>query len=292
MDDLTKLQSGPFSTAAALGLMTEDVLRGPRYRQLSHGAHQLAALGVDHGRRIEAFRTTHREDFVLLGHSAAWAHGVRDVDDQAPVVVAIPSKHRLRRTAHVTPHLARLTADEVVETPFGLATCAARTAVDLARGIGTRARPVATRVADVDSLLRASGLPAAEAREAAAGSRGLRGLTTAVDVLRRCCDGVDSRQETRLRLLVVGAGLPAPSTQCPVVLPGGRVVARLDLGWPERRVGLEYDGQVHVTPEQVRIDLRRHNLVREAGWRVLQVDRYQIRYPDEVLRQLFCLLNA
>lgn len=292
MDPLARLHTGPFSTAEALDLLTEDVLRGPRYRQLSHGAHQLAELEVDHGRRIQAFRKTHGDDFVLVGRSAAWAHGVRSVDQDSPVVVGIPSRHRLRRTAHVTPHLARLTHDEVVPTPFGLATVPGRTAVDLARGIGERNRPVTARVADVDALLRASGLTADEARVVPAACRGVRGLRGAGDVLELCCDGVDSRQETRLRLLIVGAGLPTPQTQCPVVLPGGRVVARLDLGWPDQRVGCEYDGQVHLSPEQVRIDLRRHNLIREAGWRVLQVDRHQIRGPREVLRQLSCLLHA
>ena len=70
------------------------------------------------------------------------------------------------------------------------------------------------------------------------------------------------------------------------------MVARPDLGWPEHTVGCEYDGGVHQDPGQLRIDLRRHNLLREAGWVVLQVDRYQMRRPDEVVRQVARLLAA
>lgn len=178
----------------------------------------------------------------------------------------------------------------MVQTQLGLATGPARTAVDLARGVGARTSSVADRVAAVDALVRTTALTADGARAAVAGLQRLHGLPTARRVLDLVRDGVDSLPETELWLVLGRAGLPEPSTQCPVLLDG-RIVARLDLGWPGARVGCEYDGAVHLEPQQVRRDLRRHNLVREAGWLVLQVDRHQLRRPEEVVRQLRRLLD-
>jgi len=284
------LRSQPFATGEARGLLSPDTLRGPRYTQLLHGARQPSEDGVNHGRRIQAFRKTHDADHVLLARSAAWALGSLLAAPEDPVVVAIRSHHALSRTRTVVPHLARLDDDDVLLTPLGRSTTPGRTAVDLARGVGAPGSSLEHRVAAVEALVRATSLSADGARAAAAGLRRLHGLPTARRVLDLVRDGVDSPPETQLRLRLVRAGLPEPSTQCPVVL-GGRTVARLDLGWPEARVGCEYDGAVHLEPDQVRRDLRRHNLVREAGWVVLQVDRHQMRRLEEVVRQLRVLLD-
>ncbi|MGJ7442817.1 hypothetical protein [Aquipuribacter sp. MA13-6] len=254
------------------------------------GAHQTATTTQGHGRLIQAFRKINGDEHVLLAASAAWALGAPFADDDEPVAVGIGSHHRLRRRSEVVTHLARLDVDEVVPTPLGLSTTAARAAFDLARGIGMPVPVLADRVARVDALLNGTGLRADDARRAGADHRGLKGVRTAQDVLALCRDGVHSPPETALRLMVVAGGLPEPLTQCPVVLDG-RTVARLDLGWPEHLVGCEYDGRVHGESDQLRKDLRRHNLVREAGWTVLQVDRHQARRPDEVLRQLRRLLG-
>jgi hypothetical protein len=56
--------------------------------------------------------------------------------------------------------------------------------------------------------------------------------------------GAQSPKESWLRLLLVDAGLPAPTTQIPV-LDGYRVVALLDMGWEECKVAVEYDGDQH-----------------------------------------------
>jgi hypothetical protein len=57
----------------------------------------------------------------------------------------------------------------------------------------------------------------------------------------------ESPQETRLRLLLVRSGFPRPVTQIPVRNDRGRVVRRIDMGWPDRMVGVEYDGEQHWT---------------------------------------------
>jgi very-short-patch-repair endonuclease len=67
-------------------------------------------------------------------------------------------------------------------------------------------------------------------------------------------------------------------------------VARLDLGWPEHRVGLEYDGAVHRERRQHSRDLDRHNAIRTAGWTVLQVDQRILDRAGDLLARLALLV--
>lgn len=57
--------------------------------------------------------------------------------------------------------------------------------------------------------------------------------------------GVDSPQETRLRLLLVFAGLPEPEVNHKVYDEHGRLLRRYDLYYPEAGVVVEYDGRQH-----------------------------------------------
>jgi hypothetical protein len=70
--------------------------------------------------------------------------------------------------------------------------------------------------------------------------------------------------ETRLRLALVRDGLPRPTAQVDLYDPSGAHVARLDLGYPEWKVGIDYDGEVH--RDRWRYDLERQEGVRDLGW--------------------------
>ena len=79
--------------------------------------------------------------------------------------------------------------------------------------------------------------------------------------------GAESPQESRLRLHCHDAGLPPPTVQLPVRDAPGRVRRRLDLGWEEAEVGLEYDGEEgHAGRANLRADRRRHNFLPDDGW--------------------------
>ncbi len=99
-------------------------------------------------------------------------------------------------------------------------------------------------------------------------------------------DGVDSPKETELRLLALRCGFPEPDVQHAVVDRTGRIVARLDLGFATYRAGLEYDGQVHLDRHQHSRDLQRHNLLRDLGWTVLQIDSRLLANPALWVPQL------
>jgi len=103
---------------------------------------------------------------------------------------------------------------------------------------------------------------------------------------------VDSPMETRLRLLLLAAGIPGPVCGRPV-LDGGHEVARPDLSWPSVRVAVEHDGAHHLTARQRQLDLGRQRVLEDLGWRVVVVTAQDLlRRPgpttalvERVLRQ-------
>lgn len=276
----------PFTTARGLRVETRGRLYGPAYRGLLRGTRMTTAEERTHSRLMLAFREKYGPGPVFGGPTAAWAHGCYLARPSAPVLIV---GERSRTAKDLVCCRTRLDPGDVVTTRWGRVTSIRRTAVDLARGVGTAELGHLERVIWVDALLRATGLPAVDARSAVVGAAGLHGLDTARVVLRDARDGVDSPKETELRLLIQDAGFPEPRTQCPVVLDG-RVIAKLDLGWEDCRVGVEYDGAVHLDRRQHSHDLDRHNGIRMADWTVLQVDRRLLARRDQLIERLGALV--
>lgn len=83
---------------------------------------------------------------------------------------------------------------------------------------------------------------------------------------------VDSPMESRLRMLIVLAGLPEPEVNHKLRDARGRVRRRLDLSYPDLRLIVEYDGRHHV--ERVASwegDLDRREEFDDDGWRIVVV---------------------
>ncbi|HXS84491.1 MAG TPA: hypothetical protein VN741_02510, partial [Mycobacterium sp.] len=153
-------------------------------------------------------------------------------------------------------------------------TTPARTAYDLGRHL-----PRGQAIARMDALMHATPYSFEDVRLLAkrhAGARGLRRLHIA---LADVDGGAASPRETWLRLLLIDAGFPAPTTQIPV-LDGSRPVAFLDMGWEEFKVAAEYDGDQHRRDRSQYVkDIRRHEVVDDLGWHVVRVvaeDRPQV----------------
>lgn len=85
----------------------------------------------------------------------------------------------------------------------------------------------------------------------------------------------ESYGESWLRLRILDAGFPRPTAQIPIMDEQGRLVYRLDLGWPERKIGIEYDGEeFHSSAAAMAADaIRRESLARRFGWNVVGVGR-------------------
>jgi len=102
----------------------------------------------------------------------------------------------------------------------------------------------------------------------------------------RIREGVDSPRESRLRLLIVAAGLSEPVIGHPVTVVGG-LVLHPDLSYPEAKIAIEYEGDGHrESKKQWRADLRRVTLLEDAGWRVIRVTDDDIREPAVFLGAL------
>ena len=96
--------------------------------------------------------------------------------------------------------------------------------------------------------------------------------------------------ETRLRMLLVLAGLPRPQAQVPLYDHRGRLLRRPDLYYPEQRVGLEYDGGIH--RDSLVEDNRRQNRLLSAGFRLLRFTAADVyNTPDAVVAQVDAALK-
>jgi hypothetical protein len=85
-------------------------------------------------------------------------------------------------------------------------------------------------------------------------------------------DGVDSPMETRLRMLIVLAGLPEPEVNVTIYNDDGTWRRRFDLYYRHAKLIVEYDGRQHAEdPAQWASDLERREEFDDDGYRILIV---------------------
>lgn len=115
---------------------------------------------------------------------------------------------------------------------------------------------------------------------------GVQGRRRACEALEQVRVGADSGAETRLRLALVDAGLPEPSLQVPLD-PRSPRTRCADLGYPELKIAIQYEGLTHFTPEQAKADQRRDNAFLAQGWIVLRFnDRDYVQGFASAVRQV------
>jgi very-short-patch-repair endonuclease len=99
----------------------------------------------------------------------------------------------------------------------------------------------------------------------------------------------ESPMESRLRMLLVLAGLPRPKAQVSIHDRWGRFAGRPDLFYEEHRLGVEYDGGVH--RDALVDDNRRQNKLLNVGVRLLRFTAADVLgHPDTVLAQVRAML--
>jgi hypothetical protein len=183
-------------------------------------------------------------------------------------------------------HRDRLARDEVQPCGEVLVTTPVRTAYDLARRL-----ELVDAVVALDALAnrghwassRAAGFDPAAVLQRAARYPRARGSARLPRVVRLADRRSGSPMETRLRLVLVLRGLPAPEVQYPVLDDRRREAVWLDLAYPRLRVGIEYEGEEHTRSERVLRDAARYTTLVDAGWRMFRFTKYQVFLePDEV----------
>lgn len=257
--------------------VTPAQLRHATYHRLTHGVY-MVGQPTTHGQKIRAAHLVLPGSAVFIGRSALWALGVRVADPTDRVEVFLPATERVRHRdlLHVSSEAPR--HDEVTRTPLGVATTAVRTAFDLAR-----LEDPLIAVPLLDALVQATGVRREHVTAVIANHPRVRWLSRIDPTLDLVDPGAESVRESRLRTILVRAGLPRPVTQLKIFNAAGQFVARVDLAWPELKVAVEYDGAHHDDPAQIARDRARINALRAAGWTVLVIDRKQLARPADVV---------
>ena len=261
MDDV------PFrgSEAVAAGRLTKAMLRGPRFRRLFPDVY-VAAEAEDSAvlRARAGFLLVERCGGVAAGWAAAELLGRSCGPRNAPAEVLVPG--HVRAHAGLVVHRGTTGPGEVWRDGGWAATSPLRTAWDLARRLD-----LVEAVVAVDALARRKRRQPApfvpgdllRLREARPGARGSARLDRVVAL----ADArAESPMETRMRLLLVLAGLPAPAVQHEIRTRDGRRV-RFDLAYPEALLAIEYDGDEHDDT----LDRQRDARTAQLGWHTLRL---------------------
>lgn len=268
----------PFIGAEALdrGIVRKHQLRSSEFRALHPGVYIRRDVELTMYRRARAAWLWSHRLGVIAGLTAAALHGARWVDDAEPIEL-------ISLNAQAAPGIrtsgARIRKGEFTEINGMWVTSPPRTAFDLARR-----GPLETAVGRLDALAHATHLHTSSVVAVAArhpGVRGIRQLRTALDLYD---PGAESPRESWLRVTLIKADFPRPRTQIPVLRLDGRSMYYLDMGWEERMLAVEYDGDHHRTdPVRYAYDIKRAEELAALGWTVIRVIRGD-RAPDTVRR--------
>ncbi|WP_059021813.1 DUF559 domain-containing protein [Mycobacterium sp. M26] len=222
---------------------------------------------------------------TLAGLSAAAAYRTKWIDAHLPAELNRRSRDK---TAGIILHSDTLSDDEVWERDGMAVTSPARTAFDIGRRKGLQ-----QAVIRIDALIQATGLRITDVHTIAERYPRARGIVQLRRALELADPGSQSPWESKTRLLIIASGLPRPRSQIPVHRDGC-VFARLDLGWEEWLVGVEFDGAHHWTdPKQRAWDIDRTAGLEALGWRIIRVSAdLLMNRPDVVIARILAALRA
>ncbi|GAA1717028.1 MULTISPECIES: hypothetical protein [Dietzia] len=267
------------NSALAAGILTRQDLR-TRFRRLHPRVYVRASAELDPAQKIRAAWLWGGPRSVICGGAAGHLAGeayfgeelVRDeVQLWRPTWRRAPPGIVVRKWTATPDHL--LWQGMAVTTP-------ARTAIDLARHMASDVRAVAA----LDSMCRTGGTDPdaiAAAAFAMAGQTGVRrvlGLLPAVDPL------AESPKESELRLIMGATDLPVFESQVEVRDESGALVSRLDLGNRRWKVGLQYDGNEHLTRARRDGDSVAMLRLASLGWEVRRVTQGLLHTPRTLTR--------
>ncbi|MFC0532696.1 DUF559 domain-containing protein [Phytohabitans kaempferiae] len=274
-------------TALRGKLLTPAELRSAAWRPLFRGVYADASLTIDHRHRCLAVCWyLLPATGAVAGRSAAAIYGASTATTDEPVQVVVPRGVRFGPFGGLDVHAADLLDGDVRDLAGVRATTPARTCWDLAQWLD-----LVEAVVIVDLLIRRGLVTVTDLEAYARHRRGHRGWRRLLRAATLADPGAESPQESRLRVRLVLAGVPAPVTQY-VIERDGRFLARVDLAWPEQKVAVEYDGLWHAAEDQIHRDRQRLNRLLGADWLVLHVTAKRLRDDfDGVVAELRAALR-
>ena len=276
----------PFTRAEARAAGVEDKeLRGPSYRSLLHGVYVSSAVRDTPLLRAEAALHVHPAGAVATHFSSARILGAPVPADPLEHVTVSRAQDRRKRQG-IRCHLASIAAAEIRVMRGVRVSCPERMFVELASLLG-----LVDLVAVGDWLVRNKHTTCRALADFCAGSQDqhARAAQRAASYVR---DRVDSPMETRLRMLLVLAGLPEPEVNLQIRDGNGTILMRVDLSYPGVRLAIEYDGRHHVElEEQWDRDVERRDDL-DDSWRMLTVTSKGIyKHPERTVDRVWRALQ-
>lgn len=197
-----------------------------------------------------------------------------------------------RRAARVVHHRGELLVDDVTRDERGWLTAPTRTALDTAA-----LASLEPAVAVLDWYVQARLTTLSRLFDMFD-----RRMRTWPDTLRlrrvlALADGkAESVGETRTRLMLRAARVPAPIAQYEIWHPSGRFAGRVDFAWPNYRVMLEFDGLVkyhrlrrpgETIEEMVMREKAREDQLRElTGWIMIRITWADLARPEATIARI------
>jgi len=231
---------------------------------------------------------TQRADAAISRRTAAVVHGfawlpeewkrpTRDID----ITVARDDLTRSSRRG-IDRRIADLPADDVVVWRGLRVTSPARTAVDLARF--ETSRVLAVQI--LDGVLRFRFCTREDMQAVTARMIRVPWVRRADDRIGLAHEGVDSPQETKVRLHIVDADLPHPDVNLRL-FDGDVQLAQGDLGYWRWLIWIEYDGvEVHLPLRMDGKDQQKDRFLARRGWEPFRVTKADNAAPARFLREL------
>jgi hypothetical protein len=256
----------PFTRAdaRAAGITVKELISS-RYQKVFYNLYVSADVVLAPQLRARAALRLASHDSYASHHTAAELWGLPVSHDDHTHITVPTHGERLRRRG-VKSHLGQCDARRTLRTGIPVST-PEQTFIDLA-AVGMN---LVDLVVLGDAMLKARLTTISaliEAIEAWHGSGTRLGLRAA-KLMR---EGVDSPMETRVRLLIVLAGLPEPTVNVIVRGDDGSWRMRFDLCYLTQRLIVEYDGRRHAeSPEQWERDLYRREELDRMDYRLLVV---------------------
>jgi hypothetical protein len=244
--------------------------------------HELLIRSTVPGLRLPAV-VSHTSAAVLLGIPLWSTHlGIVHVTRPRPAAGG--------RSGSLLCHTAAISESEVMAHGDLEITTPARTITDLARTLPFEQAVVAADGALHQGLLTPDDLTAAA--NAVAGAPGSR----AAQRVARFANGLsESVGESRSRVMMHRAGLPAPELQVEVTAADGRALGRSDFGWHRGQLLGEFDGRLKYgrllkpgeTPGDAVFDEKaREDALRDGGSRVVRWTWAELAEPTIVVERI------
>jgi predicted transcriptional regulator of viral defense system len=294
------LRSGGSATLAEL--RAASVSRAQLLRQVRKGSVTTVARGVYaisdlvaslsgdparlHALVVSAVARRSGSGLAASHHSAALMHGLDmfgpGLTDSVVTLTRCPRNASGRSTrAQARVLVAELPPEHVASFHGVPVTTVARTVADLARTL-----PFTEGVVVADSALHAKRTTKVELEAVLARCGRWPGLKRAAGVVAFSHECSESVLESIARVVFHDHGLPPPALQ--VNISGRKYIGRVDFLWLAYRTVVEVDGALkYADPSRAIDQLRRDELLREAGFEVVHFTWSQIVYePDQVIARI------